>query len=113
MEIPVTDVVASARFYGGLFGWSFHEAPTSDTSYSVFSSASGAEGALERHDAVGAGNDGPLVYVLVDDLDTTCSKAVELGGAVERPRTPIGGDEHGSYALILDPNGTRIGLFSR
>jgi predicted enzyme related to lactoylglutathione lyase len=50
-----------------------------------------------------------LLYVLVDSIDETAGRVVELGGALQHDKTAIPG--FGWVATVSDPHGNRIGLF--
>jgi predicted enzyme related to lactoylglutathione lyase len=48
------------------------------------------------------------IYFTVTDLDRTLSRAVELGGKIIVPKTPIPGT--GDFAMFTDPEGIAIGI---
>lgn len=113
VEIPTRNLARAVEFYGALFGWAFNEDPVGSPRYSTFSGAGDRSmGALEEQDDVAPHTGGPVTYVTVDDLDTTCAQVTELGGTVERGKTEIGPDL-GSYALVRDLDGNRIGLWAK
>jgi len=54
-----------------------------------------------------------VVYVQVDDLPASCKKAKELGGIIP-PGFPFNlPEERGAIALVSDPAGHPIGMYSR
>src|SRR5262249_55535377 len=54
-----------------------------------------------------------VVYVQVADIQTSCKKAKELGGTVV-PGFPFNlPDGIGAIALVVDPAGHPLGLYSR
>ena len=92
------------RFYAGLFGWPGHEAMPG---YVMVQSQPFAMGIMAAGEGSPAGT--TRLYVLVDDLAESCSRAVSLGGQVVVPETPIPG--FGSFAIIADCCGCSIGLW--
>jgi predicted enzyme related to lactoylglutathione lyase len=102
-EIGGRDLDALAAFYRDLFGW---EAASLDPDYRLVNLEPGIGGGLMR-----CRDDMPTyvtIYVAVDDLDATLTKATALGGAPLLPPTPIPGV--GEFALFQDPAGNPIGI---
>lgn len=110
-DLTTSDLARSREFYGGLFAWEF--APVEGTNLAVEIVARGesigslrvAEGAISPFNGV--------VYVQVDDMQASCRRANELGGRIA-PGFPFnlpGGT--GAIALVLDPAGHPVGLYSR
>jgi predicted enzyme related to lactoylglutathione lyase len=54
------------------------------------------------------GSNGTIVYFDSKDLAAALKRAVDGGGKVVTPVTAIG--PHGHVAVILDPDGNRVGL---
>ncbi|HEY3002654.1 MAG TPA: VOC family protein [Kribbellaceae bacterium] len=106
VEIPVRRLARAADFYAGLFGWTFEVDEQADSWYFT-SGGAGPMGRITTHRP--AGGQGTLVYVAVDDISTTVKRAIELGGgtAGQGQVDPDVGD----YAVLIDPDGTRIGVF--
>ena len=64
-----------------------------------------AEGKISPYDGV--------VYIQVKDLPASCAKAKELGGTIV-PGFPFDlTDDRGAIALVVDPAGHPIGMYSR
>lgn len=110
-DISSSDLQLSKEFYGKLFAWSF--TPVQGTDQAVEIVADGvaigtlrsAEGALSPFNGV--------VYVRVADIQASCKKAKELGGTVA-PGFPFNiPDGKGAIALVLDPAGHPLGMYSR
>ena len=51
-----------------------------------------------------------LAYVRVARIDETVARAQKLGATVVTPRTDI---KEGSFAVLQDPAGARIGVFQK
>jgi hypothetical protein len=110
-DITTSDLARSREFYGKLFAWEF--APLERTELAVEIVVRGqaigtlrvAEGAVSAFNGV--------VYVQVDDIQASCRRAKELGGTVA-PGFPFDlPDARGAIALVLDPAGHPVGLYSR
>jgi predicted enzyme related to lactoylglutathione lyase len=52
-----------------------------------------------------------LIYVTVADLEASVRRVAELGGALVRPVTDMGGQ--GRVAIVRDPEGAVCALFQR
>jgi hypothetical protein len=105
VEIPVRSLQRAADFYAALFGWSF-EVDDEAESWNFTPGRGGPMGRITMRRA--AHGQGVLVFVAVDDVNATISRAIELGGGTSEPTTRI---DVGEYAVFTDPDGTRIGLF--
>lgn len=113
VEFPVTDIAKAADFYEAAFGWSVQRDPENSPGYWTFGTPADPQaGGLERRETVEPHTGGPLVYVTVDDIGTTLDVISGAGGTVECGRTAIGGDM-GFYAVVRDPDGNRIGLYTK
>ncbi|ANZ39795.1 hypothetical protein BBK82_30900 [Lentzea guizhouensis] len=117
-EIHVRDVTKAAEFYGTVFGWTFDPLGDADESldgYLVITLANGegAGGGLARTATPDepAGRASSVLYLQVDDIPRTVELALSAGAAVHRPLMDIGGG-HGLCAIIRDPDGNHVGLWS-
>ncbi|MDP6417996.1 MAG: hypothetical protein QF492_01525 [Candidatus Krumholzibacteria bacterium] len=106
-EIPSTDLEASSKFYGELFAWKFFP---SDENYTVFETES-VGGGIEKKDSIGecAVN----LYIQVEDIETCRARAGEFGGKTRQGKTAIHDGEYGYYAMIEDPVGFVMGIWSK
>ncbi|MCP5524622.1 MAG: VOC family protein [Verrucomicrobiales bacterium] len=113
-ELISPDPKASAKFYGGLFGWQA-------TPFTPPGAAPGGPPyTLFKTDAEDMGTAGMvqspqptmpplwLPYVMVENVDTSLAKAVELGGKALMEVMSIGGV--GRIAVVQDPLGAVFGL---
>jgi len=110
-DLSTTDLARSREFYGQLFGWRFAPVAGTDLAVEVVAGGSGigtlrvADGALSVYNGV--------IYIQVTDLRASVARARELGGTVA-PGFPFdlpGGV--GAVALLVEPGGHPIGLYSR
>jgi predicted enzyme related to lactoylglutathione lyase len=107
VEIPVRRLARAADFYAGLFGWTF-EVDEQAESWYFTSGGAGPMGCITTRRP--AGGVGTLVFVAIDDIGTTVKRAIELGGGTGEQTTRVH-PEVGDYAVLIDPDGTRIGVF--
>jgi predicted enzyme related to lactoylglutathione lyase len=103
-ELMTTDADAAKSFYSQLLGWTTKDMPMGDMNYTVAS--------VEGEDVGGmmpmppdAGEMPPSwgIYITVNDVDATVSKAKELGGKILVEPRDI--PEVGRFCVIQDPQG--------
>jgi uncharacterized protein len=110
-DITTSNLTQSKNFYGKLFGWTFK--PVQGTDQAVEINAGGTSiGTLRgAEDKISPFNG--VAYIQVSELETSCKKAKELGGTIA-PGFPFNlPDGTGAIALVLDPAGHPVGLYSR
>lgn len=110
-DITTTSLAKSKDFYGNLFDWKFTPVQGTDQAVEIVAGGTpigtlrGAEGQITPFNGV--------VYVQVSDIQASCKKAQELGGTIP-PGFPFNlPDGIGAIALVVDPAGHPIGLYSR
>jgi predicted enzyme related to lactoylglutathione lyase len=110
-DLTTANLTESKNFYGKLFGWTFKPVQGTDQAVEINSGGTGigtlrgAEGKISPFNGV--------AYIQVSELETSCKKATELGGTIA-PGFPFNlPDGTGAIALVLDPSGHPIGLYSR
>jgi predicted enzyme related to lactoylglutathione lyase len=110
-EIPVEDLDRSAEFYRGLFGWEINKWAGSETPISMVNTVPTDEKGRPTRPGV----NGMLIkkqnpqhpfanYVNVESVDDYAKKAVELGGQIAMPKTPVPGMGWFLYIKDLDDN---------
>ncbi|MET0741042.1 MAG: VOC family protein [Candidatus Nanopelagicales bacterium] len=111
VDVECRDMEAAMAFYGGLFGWTFADAPSSGTeNRSVIAKLGGAEAA-----GVTASVDRPSeqavwrTYVAVDDADAAAARIVAAGGLLLDKPTQVG--EEGRSVTCSDPLGVSFRLW--
>jgi uncharacterized protein len=110
-DLTTTDLPRSKDFYGKLFDWQFTSVQGTDMAAEIVAGGTAigtlrvAEGKITTFNGV--------VYVQVTDIQASCKKAKELGGTIPEgfPFNLPGGI--GAIALVVDPAGHPIGLYSR
>ena len=110
-DITTSNLTQSKNFYGKLLGWTFKPVQGTDQAAEIVAGGTSvgtlrvAEGKLSPFNGV--------VYVQVGELETSCKNAQELGGTIA-PGFPFNlPDGTGAIALLLDPAGHPVGLYSR
>lgn len=108
-ELPVLDLPRAQRFYEALLGAPLRAEVFAGLDMAIFPYQGGVGGALVHGERFRPSPDGAVVYLDVGDaLDACLGRVGAAGGKVVMPRTDIG--EPGFIAMILDPEGNRVGL---
>ena len=112
VEIPLNldKLEDTLDFYTKIFGWKIQESFISKQRYFVFQTPGkklfgGFDSSIKPH------QDGINLYIHVDSIDQTL-KRITLeypNQMILRDKTLIS-KEDGSYALIMDPSGNKIGI---
>jgi predicted enzyme related to lactoylglutathione lyase len=110
-DITTTNLPQSREFYGKLFDWEFTAVQGTDQAAEIVSRGTAigtirvAEGKISPFNGV--------IYVQVTDIQASCKKAKDLGGTVV-PGFPFNlPDGGGAVAVVADPAGHPVGLYSR
>lgn len=109
-ELMTRDPEAALKFYGELFGWSFHTGNAGPMAYHELSVGGRQLGGIM---GLMGGPDQPpawCTYVTVDDVDAAVERAKRCGGQVCRPTMDIPGT--GRFSLLADPSGAMIAPFT-
>jgi uncharacterized protein len=106
LQIPATDVAASAGFYERALGWAIRQRGDGSTAFDDSTAVVSGEWVPDRQPA---GDAGILVHVRVDDVEAGLEKIVAAGGEVVVPPTQQG--EGIAYATFRDPAGNVLGIF--
>jgi predicted enzyme related to lactoylglutathione lyase len=111
-DITSTNLQQSKAFYTGLFGWEFTSVKGYENLAAEIVLGGKPIGTLRKAEGQISPYDG-VVYIQVKDLTASCAKAKELGGTIV-PGFPFDlTDDRGAIALVLDPAGHPIGMYSR
>ena len=110
-DITTSNLPQSKEFYSKLFDWQFTPVQGTDQAAEIVSGGT-AIGTLRVADGKISPFNG-VVYVQVTDIQASCKKAKELGGTVV-PGFPFDlPDGIGAIAVVVDPAGHPVGLYSR
>jgi predicted enzyme related to lactoylglutathione lyase len=107
VEIPATDVDASAAFYAEVFGW---KSRVRGDGHRAFDDTTGAVSGTWVLGRPPSREPGMLTYVMVDSIEATLKKVSAVGGRVATPLTALSGAGDG-FATFVDPAGNVIGLY--
>ncbi len=110
-DITTSDLRQSKEFYGKLFDWSFIPVAGTDQAVEIVARGAGIGTLRVAEGKIGAFNG--RVYVQVTDIQTSCQKAKELGGTVVAGFPFDLQERTGAIALVLDPAGHPVGMYSR
>ncbi len=109
VEIACSAIELARKFYGDVFGWTFKD--WGDTSrYQLFMDASGKLGGGFTTELQNSGAGGILFYIYTADIEAKLVQAESHGGRTLTPKSEI--PQVGHYAVVVDPFGNHIGLFS-
>ncbi len=115
LDLTARDMGAARQYYHKLFGWESIDFDTQGgPPYALFQ--------LAGHTIAGIGQMTETLlaknlracwnsYIAVDEIESVCRRAEELGGSVTVPVTDVG--EAGRLAFLRDPTGAQVGLWQR
>ena len=109
IEFPATDIEATKRFYGQVFGWQFTDYGPGYTSFHDGRLAGGFNGESLSAGADGAKTRGVLVVIYATSLDDIYSKVKAAGGKIVRETFEFPGGKRFHFA---DPNGNELAVWS-
>jgi len=109
MEIPVSDMDRSVRFYNEAFGYGLSVDNSGPNPMAVLPSADGKGVAGHLYPGKPASANGPTIHLAVPDtLEATIERWTGAGGKVLSDPIPL---PFGRFAYGTDPDGNSIGLF--
>jgi uncharacterized protein len=106
IEFPADDPERAMRFYEAVAGWQF-SAMDGMPDYWVFRSGEGYGGAVGKRGV----STGTVIrdYIEVDSIEHALAAAERTGGTTKEGKSEITG--FGWFAVVIDPEGTEVGLF--
>ena len=110
-DLTTINLSRSRDFYGKLFDWEFTAVEGTDQAVEIVARGT-AIGTLRVAEGKISGFNG-VVYVQVADIQASCKKAKELGGTIEAGFPFNLPDDVGAIAVVVDPAGHPVGLYSR
>lgn len=106
VDVTASDLDEATRFYGGLFGWEFHDATPSDASGAYLIATLDGEDAA----ALASGDDARwMSYIACEDADAAADAVLRAGGAVLE--APGDAGPGGRMATCADPQGAVFRLW--
>jgi predicted enzyme related to lactoylglutathione lyase len=107
-EIPADNFERSIAFYEHVFAVTLRRVNVGQDLAIFPYQQPGVSGSI-KHTPNASGAGGPLVYLNADgQLDAMLARVVEAGGDIAAPKAPA--PPAGWSAIIIDPEGNRIGL---
>jgi len=107
IQIPATDIAASAAFYGAVFGWEIRTRGDGSVAFDDTVNQVSGTWILSRPPSV---IPGLLIFIMVFDAVETMEKIVAAGGTIVQP---IGGDAPEITARFSDPAGNVLGIYQQ
>jgi predicted enzyme related to lactoylglutathione lyase len=104
IEFPATDILATKKFYGDVFGWKFEDYGPDYISFHDGRIAGGFTNAAKV-----AYGSGVLVVLYAADLEGTETNVKAAGGKIVKPIFSFPG---GRRFHFIDPNGNELAVWS-
>lgn len=114
-EIPTNDFDKSVAFYQALFGEKLEISQCGDEKMACLMKDGKCVCSISSTPSFpgfAPSNGGVLIYLQSNDLDTDLKTALDNGATLIAPKTKIQVDGCGYFAIIADPVGNHIGLYS-
>jgi uncharacterized protein len=105
VELVTPNLAAAERFYGGLFGWTFHDIAAGETAYAgAMLAGRSVAGLFQRTLPTGEHRQSAwLTYFAVRDVDAVTRTALQNGGKMLF--APHSFPDRGREAVLADPQG--------
>ena len=111
VEIPAKDLNRAVDFYSTLLKTSFQVADYGSEKMAFFP---GGEGAIIEASGYEPSSQGVIVSLTATyDLDTSLELITRSGGKVVVPKTKIEADNRDCFAIFIDTEGNRLGLYGK
>jgi predicted enzyme related to lactoylglutathione lyase len=109
VEIPANDFSRAVDFYQKILDVQFEVMEGEDEKMAFFPSG---DGSISQAPDFKPCKDGVLVSLNAGtDLDGTLDRILEQGGSVIQAKTKIQAENRGYFALFMDSEGNRVGLY--
>ena len=107
VEFAVSDIAATKRFYGAVFGWQFTDyAPT----YAGIHGGGGEMGGFcETADAAANAGGGTLAVIYTEDLEGALARVQDAGGTITQDIFSFPGGRRFEFAA---PGGSRAAVWA-
>jgi predicted enzyme related to lactoylglutathione lyase len=109
VEIPASDFERAVKFYNTLLGVELQVFDFGPEKMACFPND---EGAISHAPDFNPSRDGTLVSLNMEDgLDQALLTIQENGGTIVRAKTKIEAEGRGYFALFIDSEGNKVGLY--
>ena len=105
LELPATDIEASAEFYRAVFGWNIRQRPNGTLAFDDTTGQVSGSWVLKRPPSE---SPGILFYIMVESVAKAANAVMAHGGDIVQR---IGVDAPEITARFRDPGGNVIGLY--
>lgn len=109
VEIPAINFERTVKFYSNVMN--IHLEPL-DFGTEKMACLPNDEGAISFAPDFKPSENGVLVSFHTDNMDSALKTVVDFGGKVVKPKTKIEAEGRGYFALFIDSEGNRCGLYS-
>jgi predicted enzyme related to lactoylglutathione lyase len=109
VEVPAIDFDKAVKFYSTVLNIEFKVVNCGEEKMACFP---GGEGAVSKAPGFEPSKNGVLVSFNTEgELDAVLDKVHKNGGEVVTPKTKIDADGRGYFAIVIDCEGNKIGLY--
>ena len=109
VEIPAKNFERAVEFYNSVLNLNLKGMDFGHEKMAVFPND---EGAISFAPGFNPSKDGVLVSLYTeDDLDGTIKRIEKNGGQIVQPKTKIEAEGRGYFALFIDSEGNKVGLY--
>ena len=109
VDIPAVDFNRAVGFYSKLLKIEFEIFDCAEEKMACFPSG---DGAISLSAGFNPSENGPIVNLNCEnDLDGAIERVSQLGGKIVHPKTKIEVEGRGYFALFVDSEGNRLGLY--
>ena len=112
-EIPATDFERAVKFYESVLNVQLYAMDCDDEKMAFFPEEDGqCPGAISWSKDFYPSKDGVLINLQVENMEKSIEAIEKNGGSLTRPKTKIEAEGRGYFALFIDSEGNRVGLYS-
>ncbi|MDR1678381.1 MAG: VOC family protein [Prevotellaceae bacterium] len=114
-EIPAFDFDRAVKFYETILGLKLSVMDYDNEKMALFPADDGqCPGAVswDSERTFLPSKNGVLIHLHITDMEKTISAIEKNGGKITRPKTKIESESRGYFALFIDSEGNRLGLYS-
>ena len=105
-ELQTRNPETAKKFYEPLFGWKLNY--EKEMNYVLVETGSQPDGGMNIVEKIEPS--GTVLYVMVEDIESTRKKAEKLGGKTVVPKSPI--PNYGFFGILTDVEGNKVGLYT-
>lgn len=112
-EIPAENFERAVKFYESVLGVQMSAVCDCDSEkMAFFPETNDLSGAISFSKDFLPSKDGVLIHLQVEDIEKTMAAIEKNGGKITKPKTKIEAEGWGYFALFIDSEGNRLGLYS-